>query len=263
MAVAGRPGRRRVDRHRAGGDCRPSSCDLLRSHLPGVRFHTDMGGMLAGYPELVPVRRPRSALFSRAARSWWSRVTRPRLPGARRFAVWAAAAVLLTAVLCALPAGSAVVAGQLAAALLVLAVVVMLCESPTQLVTVLITGASPPLLLTPRRPVLRLFRPASVLLTAGAAASVLTGQPFPATDVAVSVAVWAVVLTVERFMLGLAPSTSPVRIVGFARGAHPGDGRRRDWAPERRTASGRLRGRRGIVPVLITPPPPPSPTAGA
>ena len=250
-----------MDRHRSAG-LPAEQLDLLRSHLPGVRFHTDMAGMLAGYPELVPVRRPRSALFSRAARSWWSSVTRPRL-AARRFAVWAAAAVLLTAVLCTLPAGSAVVAGQLAAALLVLAVVVMLCESPTQLVTVLIAGASPPLLLTPRRPVLRLFRPASVLLTAGAAASVLTGQPFPTTDVAVSVAVWAVVLTVERFMLGLAPSTSPVRIVGFARGAHPGAGRRRDWAPERRTTSGRLRGRRGIVPVLITPPPPLLPTAGA
>ncbi|MGS0688766.1 hypothetical protein ACVBEQ_27050, partial [Nakamurella sp. GG22] len=210
---------------------------LLRRHLPGVRFHADMGGMLAGYPELVPVRRPRSALFARAARSWWSSVTRPRLP-ARRFAVWAAAAVLLTAVLCVSPAGSAVVAGQLAAALLVLAVVVMLCESPTQLLTVLIAGASPPLLLTPRRPVLRLFRPSSVLLTAGAAASVLTGLPFPATDVAVSAAGWAVLLTVERFMLGLAPSTSPVRIVGFARGAHPGAGRRREWAPERRTTSG-------------------------
>ena len=108
--------------------------------------------MLAGYSELVPVRRPRSALFARAARSWFLAVTSPRLPGARRFAVWAAAAVLLTAVLCALPAGSAVVAGQLAAALLVLAVVVMLCESPTQLLTVLITGASPPLLLIPAPP---------------------------------------------------------------------------------------------------------------
>ncbi len=240
--------------------------DLLRQRLPGVRLQADMDRMLSGYPELVPLRRPRSVLFARAARSWWSSVTRPRLPG-RWFAVWAAAAMLLTAVLSTLPPGSAVVAGQLAGALLVLAVVVMLCESPTQLLTVLIAGASPPLLLTPRRPALRLFRPASVLLTAGAAAMVLTGQSFPSTDVAVSAAVWAAVLAVERFMLGLAPSTSPVRVVGFARGTHPGAGRRRDWVPERRTTSGRPRGRRGIVPVLITPPPlnppPPSPTAGA
>src|SRR6478672_6646991 len=40
---------------------------LLRQNLPGVRFHTDLDPMLAGYPELVPAPRPRSAAFARAA----------------------------------------------------------------------------------------------------------------------------------------------------------------------------------------------------
>lgn len=47
---------------------------LLRQNLPAVRFHTDMDRMLAGYPDLVPATRPRSAAFTRAVRSWWSSV---------------------------------------------------------------------------------------------------------------------------------------------------------------------------------------------
>jgi hypothetical protein len=44
------------------------------------------------------------------------------------------------------PVSAAVVAGQLASVLFVLAVVVMLCEAPTQLITILVSGTSPPLL---------------------------------------------------------------------------------------------------------------------
>lgn len=241
--------------------------ELLRQHLPGVRFHTDLERMLAAYPELVPSRRPRSAVFARAARSWWSSVTRPRLPGARRAGLWAAAVAVLTAVLCAVTAGSAavsaaVVMAQLAVLLLVLAVVVMLCESPTHMIALLVTGASPPLLITPRRPALRLWRPASALLAAGTAASALVGQSIPAAGISTSVALWALLLGVERFMLALAPSSAPTPL-GAARGAHPGLGDRRDWTPERLASGKRRRGRRGVVPVLITPPPPPSPATGA
>lgn len=238
---------------------------LLQRHLPGAAFHTDLDRMLARYPELMPVRRPRSTAFARAARSWWAglrRPRRPRLPTARRAALWALAVLLLTVALSAVAAGggspfpAAQVMAQLAAVPLLFAVLASVCESPMQLAVLLATGASPPLLLTPRRPVLHLWRCASVLLTAGTSAAVLTAGTIPVGGICWSVAAWAVLLGVERFMVALAPSAAPARLFTAPRGAHPGRSQRRDWTPETLT-SRRRRGRRGAIPVLITPPPPP------
>lgn len=236
---------------------------LLHRNLPGVAFHTDLHRMLARYPELVPPRRPRSAAFTRAARSWWAGVRRPVLPTARRVALWALAVLLLTVALSAVASGStspfpaAQVMAQVAAGLLLLAVMASACESPTQLAALLATGASPPLLLTPRRPVLHLWRWASALLTARTLAALLTAGPIPVAGIGWSMAVWAVLLGVERFMLALASSASPARLFTAPRGAHPGPTQRRDWTPETLT-SRRRRGRRGVLPVHITIPPPTS-----
>ncbi len=243
---------------------------LLRQNLPGVRFHTDLDRMLDAYPELMPAPRPRSALFARAARSWWSSVIGLRVP-VRRALVWVAAVALLTTVLVGVPAqsmpvGPVVLMAQLAAAMLMLAGLIVVSEFFTQLFGVLIVGASPPLLLTPRRPVLRLWRYASGFLTAGTLAAVATGKPVPAVSIAVFVTLWVLLLTVERFTLGFARSPAPVRLMTASPGAHPGTGDRRGWKDERRLRGARRWTRRGVVPVMITPPPtpplPPSP-AGA
>lgn len=241
---------------------------LLRQQLPGVRFHMDLDRMLAGYPDLVPAARPRSAAFARAARSWWSSVAGLRVP-ARRAMGWSVAVALLTTVLVGVTAESTplfaaavLILAQLATALLMLAGLISMSEFFTQLIGVLIVGASPPLFLTPRRPVLRTWRYASALLAAGTLASVVTAKPVPAAAIAVFVSVWGLLLGVERFTLGFARSPVPVRLMTAAPGAHPGAGDRRGWKDERRLPGARRWTRRGVVPVMITPPPPPSP-AGA
>ena len=239
---------------------------LLRQNLPGVRFHPDLDRMLAGYPELVPAPRPRSAAFARAGRSWWSSVIGLRVP-VRRALVWAAAVTLLTMVLVGVTARSVpvypvVLMAQLAASLLMLAGLIVVSEFFTQLLGVLFVGASPPLLLTPRRPVLRMWRYASGFLTAGTLASLATGRPIPTGSIAVFVTLWVVLLAVERFTLGFARSPVPVRLMTAPRGAHPGTGDRRGWKDEQRLPGARRWTRRGVVPVMITPPPPPTP-AGA
>jgi hypothetical protein len=76
---------------------------------------------------------------------------------------------------------------QLAASLLMLAGLIVVSEFFTQLLEVLFVGASPPLLLTPRRPVLRMWRYASGFLTAGTLASLATGRPIPTGSIAVFV----------------------------------------------------------------------------
>ena len=241
---------------------------LLRQQLPGVRFHTDMDGMLAGYPELVPAARPRTAAFRRAGRSWWSSVVGLRVP-VRRAMGWAAAVALLVTVLIGVAVAATPMFGtlvmamaQVATALLMLAGLISMSEFFTQLIGVLIVGASPPLFPTPRRPVLRMWRYASALLAAGALASVVTAKSVPAVAIAVFVSVWVLLLGVERFTLGFARSPAPVRLVTAAPGAHPGARDRRGWKDERRLPGAPRWTRRGVVPVMITPPPPPSP-AGA
>lgn len=242
---------------------------LLRQNLPGVRFHTDLDRMLAGYPELVPPPRPRSAAFARATRSWWSSMVGLQVP-VRRALVWVAAVALLTAVLVGVtavpvPVYPVVLMAQLAVFLLMVAGLIVVSEFFTQLLGVLIVGACPPLLLTPRRPVLRMWRYASGLLTAGTLASLATGKPIPTVSIAVFVTLWVLLLAVERFTLGFARSTAPVRLMTAPPGAHPGTGDRRGWKDEQRLPGARRWTRRGVVPVIITPPssPPPPTPAGA
>ena len=242
---------------------------MLKQHLPGVRFHTDICAMLVDYPELVPPPRPRSAAFTRAARSWWSSVIGLRVP-VRRATLWAVAVTVMTIALVGLTmqtatpvfASTVLVMTQLATALLMLAGLIVLSEFFTQLLGVVIVGACPPLLLTPRRPVLRMWRYASALLAGGTLASTLTGRPVPAAAITVFVGVWALLLGVERFTLGFARSPAPMRLMTASPGAHPGAGDQRSWKDGRRLPGARRWPRRGVVPVMITPPPPTSP-AGA
>ena len=90
----------------------------------------------------------------------------------------------------------------------------------------------------------------------------LTGKPTPTGSIAVFVTLWVVLLAVERFTLGFARSAAPVRLMTAPPGAHPGTGDRRGWKDEQRLPGARRWTRRGVVPVMITPPLPPTP-AGA
>lgn len=162
--------------------------------------------------------------------------------------------VLVGVAAVAIQVSEAVVMTRLAAVLLMLrAGLIVVSEFLTQVLGVLIVGASGPLLLTARRPVLRTWRYASVLLTAGTLASVLTGGPVPAAGTAVLTAVCGLLLSVERFTLGFARASDPARPVTAAAGAHPGTGERRGRGNERRLPGLGRWTRRGVVPVMINP----------
>lgn len=232
--------------------------DLLRQNLPDVRFHTDLQQMLSRYPNLVPSRTPRRDLLHAAAGRWWAELTHTR-PTVRGGATWALAAAVFAAALLMLGswtgASSARAAGELTLSVLLAFTWFVLAELPALVGGLLYAGACPPTFLTPRRPVRWLWRAGSALLTGGVLAAVVTGQHVPVGGIAASVAIALVAVNIERFMHAMTPGNGRTRMLVVARGASRP--RSVSKSPFERLPLGRGRlGRHGVVPVILTSPPP-------
>ncbi len=237
--------------------------ELLRAHLPGVRFHTDAHGMLAQYPALVPDPRPRRTTLAVGACGTWDRVRAYRVTRGRVM-LWSALTAALVGVL-ALISTPRITAGlwvELATiALAGLALAVVAAELPGQLIVLAVRGGTMPLVLATWGPVKHLWRVGSSVLAAGLIAGVVLHQPARLTGTAVSVAAWLLLLGCETFLCAMhrttRPTTLPVLIGWRPRNAASV---RTGWEPAQPTGRrrvGRLldpkpfRGS-GVAPIIIT-----------
>jgi len=214
----------------------------LHHHLPGVRFHTDLDGMLSRYPELTVHPQPRRAALAAACRGTRARVARARVT-ANTAIWWAAATALLGGVLALLgtprlPPGLWVELGSIV--LVGLAVAAVAAEAPGQLLILAIRGGTMPLLLAPWRPVKHLFRAGGSVLAGGVIAAALTGHPINVGGVAVTLGWWLPLLLTETFLCALHRSTRPVS-VPVLMGIRPRGHRavRTGWEPAHHRGGGR------------------------
>lgn len=226
----------------------------LRVTYPRVRFHTDLGRMLAAYPDLPNPAQPRRELLMRALREWRLAVRRPE----GGWVVPVALGTLATGVAIGLSYAVTTpdhpdLGGQVALlasfALAWIAFVLVAAELVLQAATISVIGVSQPLLFAPGRPVLAAGRIGVVTALAGGAAMALRGSPHALWPAAGLATVWFALMSVELFMTLLAPGRQPAPWRTFAAGARrPLD--RRPPGPARRR-----RPRRGVWPVVVTPPP--------